>query len=134
MPACTPLLLRPYTPLQAVAFKLRIPQRKPWQSMAEDVAVAAALAADQQRMMAGVLPAGEEEAQQLITDVQVILARCVGGVVWVAGVGLARDRQQPDRAPHSNACGSGFSGSQPPSFLCLPPLCCVLRLQAEPGD
>ena len=122
--------------MQAVAFKLRIPQRKPWQSMADDVAVAVALAADQQRMMAGVLPAGQEEAQQLIDDVQVILARWAGGRLarrW-AGCRLA-DGCAPTATTSAalTTYGSVPSGSQTLFFLC-PFAAPRLLLQAEPGN
>lgn len=61
--------------LEAVAFKLRIPQRKPWKSMGDDVAAAAELAAQQPLMLAGVLPADQAEAAQLVGDIQVTLDR-----------------------------------------------------------
>ncbi|EFN58901.1 hypothetical protein CHLNCDRAFT_140837 [Chlorella variabilis] len=61
--------------LEAIGFKLRIPQRKPWQSMAEDTATAAALAADQQLMMAGVLPGDEAQAEELLAELRVQLDR-----------------------------------------------------------
>lgn len=51
-------------------------QRKPWKSMAGDAAEAAALAAQQPRMLAGVLPGDREAAQQLVGDIQVTLERC----------------------------------------------------------
>ena len=61
--------------LEAVAFKLRIPQRKPWGSMADDVAAAAQLAAQPQRMLAGVLPPDAQQAETLVADIQRTLDR-----------------------------------------------------------
>lgn len=61
--------------LEAVGFKLRIPQRKPWGSMGDDVAAAAELAGDESRMLRGVLPGDEEEARQLLADIQQQLER-----------------------------------------------------------
>lgn len=80
--------------LQAIGFKLRIPQRKPWQAMADDAAAAAALVADRPRMLTGVLRGDEAEAEQLIVDLQEQLDRwafCEGaamerGVLCVRGV------------------------------------------------
>lgn len=68
--------------LEAVAFKLRIPQRKPWASMGDDVAAAASLAADQRRMLAGVLPSDAAQAEELVGSIQETLdrwAHCCAG-------------------------------------------------------
>lgn len=62
-----------------------LPQRKPWKSMADDVASAAELAAQQPLMLAGVLPADRPEAEQLVGDIQVTLDRCVKWVEARAG-------------------------------------------------
>lgn len=50
-------------------------QRKPWKSMGDDVAAAAGLVAQQPLMLAGVLPADQAEAVQLVGDIQVTLDR-----------------------------------------------------------
>ncbi|KAL4457505.1 hypothetical protein ABPG75_012370 [Micractinium tetrahymenae] len=73
--------------LEAVGFKLRIPQRKPWGSMGDDVAAAAELAGDERRMLAGVLPGDEEQARQLVADIQQQLER----------LSRAVDAKDPDR-------------------------------------
>ena len=68
-----------------------LPQRKPWKSMGDDVAAAAELAAQQPLMLAGVLPADQAEAVQLVGDIQVTLDRrvamrwfwpCAGCCCW----------------------------------------------------
>lgn len=61
--------------LEAIGFKLRIPQRKPWQSMGDDAAAAAALVANRQLMMVGVLPGDEEKAAALLDDIEAVLVR-----------------------------------------------------------
>ena len=62
--------------VQAISGQLRIPQRKPWQSMADDAAAAAVLASDAPRMLAGVLPGeGEQQGRELLVGIQDTLAR-----------------------------------------------------------
>ena len=61
--------------------------------MAGDAAEAAALAAQQPRMLAGVLPGDQEAAQQLVGDIQLTLERCGLSQFWVVVlVGLRRSR------------------------------------------
>lgn len=77
IPAFNPDVAEVQEKLEAVGFKLRIPQRKPWGSMGDDVAAAAELAGDEARMLRGVLPGDEEQARQLVADIQQQLDRCV---------------------------------------------------------
>lgn len=75
IPAFNPDVATVQEKLEAVGFKLRIPQRKPWGSMSDDVAAAAELAGDEARMLKGVLPPDEEQARQLVADIQQQLER-----------------------------------------------------------
>lgn len=63
------------TKLEAIAFKLRIPQRKPWGSMGDDLSSAARLVADPVAMLAGVLPADRERAEGIVGDIRGTLER-----------------------------------------------------------
>ena len=55
--------------MEDVAYALRIPQRKPWGSMAADVAAALAALEDRPRLLAGVPAAALPEGEQQLDDV-----------------------------------------------------------------
>lgn len=61
--------------LEAVQYALRIPQRKPWQSMAVSAAAASELVADGDSCLRGVLPADIEEARGLLEGIASDLTR-----------------------------------------------------------
>ena len=63
-----------------VAFKLRIPQRKPWQAMADDVGAAAAVMATPERVMYGVPKGKEGTAQQLNASISSGLRGVLGAI------------------------------------------------------
>lgn len=75
--------------------------------MAEDTATAAALAADQQLMMAGVLPGDEAQAEELLAELRVQLDRCAaarnGHAGW-RGRGV-RGATAPCHCWRSRLCG-----------------------------
>ena len=60
--------------------KLRIPQRKPWPSISEDVSSAYELAQQTVRLLGGVPPGAEEPARKYIADVAEGLRRLQGVV------------------------------------------------------
>lgn len=66
--------------LERIQFKLRIPQRKPWGTMAEDVADAARRASNEATVLRGVLPADVPKAKQLVEEVQAELGRLAAAV------------------------------------------------------
>ncbi|KAL6772295.1 CYN37 [Auxenochlorella protothecoides x Auxenochlorella symbiontica] len=66
--------------LESVAFKLRIPQRKPWASMAEDVAAGAGLAADEGRALAGTPSPALSQARRALGEVRAGLATLAAAV------------------------------------------------------
>ncbi len=68
------------TKLEDVAFKLRIPQRKPWQAMADDVGAAAAVMATPERVMYGVPKGKEGTAQQLNASISSGLRGVLGAI------------------------------------------------------
>ncbi len=69
--------LSPCPPMQDIAVKLRIPQRKPWSGMAQSLDAAAKAAADQEAMLVGVLPPYRAQAEEMVTDIQQGLDRWV---------------------------------------------------------
>ena len=66
--------------LEQIRSKLRIPARKPWGSMRGDAAAAAALAEDQQALLAGVPPGDEAAAAELVEQIQRQLARLLAAI------------------------------------------------------
>lgn len=55
--------------LEDIAYKLRIPQRKPWDAMSKDVSKATALITQRDKALYGVLPEQEQQAGQLADDI-----------------------------------------------------------------
>jgi len=55
--------------LEDVAFQLRIPQRKPWQAMADNVAAAAAVVGQRDRALFGVPAEQQPAAERLAADI-----------------------------------------------------------------
>lgn len=66
--------------LEDVAFKLRIPQRKPWQGMADNVAASLVLAQQQDKMLAEVPEDKRKEASQYLKAVQDGLKKVQGAI------------------------------------------------------
>ncbi|KAL3148618.1 hypothetical protein ABBQ38_014044 [Trebouxia sp. C0009 RCD-2024] len=66
--------------LEDVAFKLRIPQRKPWQGMSDNVAASLALAQQQDKMLAEVPEDKRREASQYLKAVQDGLKKVQGAI------------------------------------------------------
>ncbi|KAL4534491.1 hypothetical protein Ndes2526A_g05386 [Nannochloris sp. 'desiccata'] len=56
--------------LESIQYKLRIPQRKPWGMMGQDLAGAVDIASSDQRMLRGVLPPDRETAVAIVADVR----------------------------------------------------------------
>jgi cyclophilin family peptidyl-prolyl cis-trans isomerase len=56
--------------LEAIQYKLRIPQRKPWAAMSDDLAGAVEIASSDQRMLRGVLPPDMDTAVAIVADVR----------------------------------------------------------------
>ncbi len=52
-----------------MAFQLRIPQRKPWQAMADNVAAAAAVVGQRDRALFGVPAEQQPAAARLVADI-----------------------------------------------------------------
>jgi hypothetical protein len=75
IPAFNADVKRAQRDLEGVQFRLRIPQRKPWAQMADDVAAAAALAADEAAALRGVLPADEPRARELLAALRAELGK-----------------------------------------------------------
>lgn len=73
--------------LEDAAFKLRIPQRKPWAAMSDDLKEAQGLANDEERMLMGVLPKDKGVADEVLTNVQQTLSR----------LAYAMEAKDPDR-------------------------------------
>ncbi len=65
---------------QNVGYKLRIPQRKPWASIEDDVNSAVALAQNSDRLLKGVPAYSEDVGRQWIADIREGL-RLLQGVV-----------------------------------------------------
>lgn len=61
--------------LEAIQFKLRIPQRKPWAAMGKDLAGAVEVASSDDRMLRGILPQDRETALDIISNVRSDLNR-----------------------------------------------------------
>jgi cyclophilin family peptidyl-prolyl cis-trans isomerase len=61
--------------LESIQYKLRIPQRKPWPAMSQDLAGAAEIASSDQRMLRGVLPPDMDTAVAIVADVRSDLDR-----------------------------------------------------------
>jgi hypothetical protein len=53
-------------PWQDIAYKLRIPQRKPWAAIIADVDASAALMSEEDRVLYGVPPGQEEEVGSVV--------------------------------------------------------------------
>lgn len=68
------------TKLEGIQFKLRIPQRKPWGSITDDVNTALALAKQTDRLLLGVPPGLEEEGRHYSADIAEGLRRLQGQV------------------------------------------------------
>jgi len=66
--------------LEQVQFRLRIPQRKPWGAMVEDVADAARRASNAESVLSGVLPQDMDDAEALLTGIRADLDRLVASV------------------------------------------------------
>lgn len=66
--------------LEAVQFKLRIPQRKPWAAMAADLAGATAAAASDEAMLRGVLPGDGPAAAAALAGLRSDLDRLAAAV------------------------------------------------------
>lgn len=73
--------------LEGIAFKLRIPQRKPWAGMGADLAAATELAGDKGAMLAGVLAPDLERAMQELEAIRAGLDR----------LGVAVENKDADR-------------------------------------
>lgn len=80
--------------MQGIQFKLRIPQRKPWGSITDDVNTALALAKQTDRLLLGVPPGLEEEGRHYSADIAEGLRRLQGQVA----------NKDPDKV--SFRCGS----------------------------
>ena len=61
--------------LEAIQFKLRIPQRKPWAAMGDDLAGAVEIASSDDRMLRGILPKDKDTASGIIESVRSDLDR-----------------------------------------------------------
>lgn len=70
--------------VQDIALKLRIPQRKPWNSMASSLSMATDVAAKDAALLVGVLPPNEAEARQLVADIQKGLERSERSGTWLS--------------------------------------------------
>ncbi|CAL5227650.1 g10656 [Coccomyxa viridis] len=66
--------------LEDVAFKLRIPQRKPWPAMVDDVRGATSIVTQPDRVMYGVPTGKEEEAQALTKNISSGLRGVMGAI------------------------------------------------------
>jgi len=75
VPAFNPVAADLQSKLEEVAFLLRIPQRKPWGSMAGNAGVIAAALQDRPTLLAGVKPEQATEADALLDDMQENLRR-----------------------------------------------------------
>ena len=127
-------------PLQDIAVKLRIPQRKPWSGMAQSLDAAARAAADQEAMLVGVLPAYRDQAEEMVAEIQQGLDRwmdysasCLPGVWTLRGLQCRSDTPMSDRNG-TTCCASctgrpefvigamarGFQGAQPHACQLLP--------------
>ena len=73
-------LIKFLTGAQNVGYKLRIPQRKPWASIEDDVSSAVALAQNTDRLLKGVPADSEAVGRQWIADIREGL-RLLQGVV-----------------------------------------------------
>jgi hypothetical protein len=78
---------------QNVGYKLRIPQRKPWASIEDDVNSAVALAQSTDRLLKGVPSDSEDVGRQWIADIkeglrllQGVVRTCCGTRIHRAGV------------------------------------------------
>lgn len=80
IPAFNPDVREVQTKLEDVAFKLRIPQRKPWQAMADDVGAAAAVMALPDKVMYGVPKGSEQTAQALNASISSGLRGVLGAI------------------------------------------------------
>ena len=80
IPAFNPDVREVQTKLEDVAFKLRIPQRKPWQAMADDVGAAAGVMARPEKVMYGVPKGSEETAQALNASISSGLRGVLGAI------------------------------------------------------
>jgi cyclophilin family peptidyl-prolyl cis-trans isomerase len=85
IPALNPDVRRAQDLLEGVAFKLRIPQRKPWSAMSADVAAASAILDDPAIVRAGTPPSALPEAQ----------AHAAAAVAGLVRVQAAIDAQDP---------------------------------------
>lgn len=72
--------------MEDIAFLLRIPQRKPWGNMAQDVSAALQQFDNREKLMVGVPPSQEAEAQRVLDQIYSDLKR----------LQLAVSTQQPD--------------------------------------
>lgn len=86
IPAFNPQVQAMQRSLEDVAYLLRIPQRKPWGNMAGDVAAALAAFDNRPALLAGVPPAQQPEAEQLLDELFAKLKQ----------LELAVKTQQPD--------------------------------------
>jgi cyclophilin family peptidyl-prolyl cis-trans isomerase len=56
--------------LESIQYKLRIPQRKPWGAMSEDLAGAVDLASSDERMLRGILPPDMDTAVAIVAEMR----------------------------------------------------------------
>lgn len=73
--------------LESVQYKLRIPQRKPWQDMYQSVTQALERTSDDSSMLQGVLEGDEKEAQEIVDGIKDDLQRLIKAI----------DAKDPDR-------------------------------------
>jgi cyclophilin family peptidyl-prolyl cis-trans isomerase len=66
--------------LESIQFKLRIPQRKPWNAMLNDLQTAQRIASEDSRMLRGVLPNDVEKGKVLTEDLRKELDRLAAAV------------------------------------------------------
>eukprot|EP00891_Asterochloris_glomerata_P000278 jgi/Astpho2/278/Aster-02168 len=63
--------------MEDVAFKLRIPQRKPWGGMTENVSRSQKLVAQRDKVMNGVAPADMPRAEEFLSNINLSLGKCL---------------------------------------------------------
>jgi hypothetical protein len=80
IPAFNPDVRALQDSLESIAFKLRIPQRKPWSAMADDLGAATTRAGNEDAMLTGVLPPDREDATALVADIKTGLGRLLAAV------------------------------------------------------
>ncbi len=96
--------------LEDVAFQLRIPQRKPWQAMADNVAAAAAVVGQRDRALFGVPAEQQPAAARLVADIAGGL-RSVGAAIDARRAGARAGRlgvRMQGAATWTRGAGAGF--------------------------